>query len=195
MATKQNIIDLIASQYTVIGTESVDTDLTGSNTERTFYRIPVLEFGKDSTDVDIVMEKNIVFVVYDEGGASEKAALYKQDTYGTADRGMITQSNDLINAYRISIGEVLLKRVRAAMQKTAMGIITTNPSASQVAMAVDVLQSPDEWISLFAAYVGANTTIQSAGSAATDSDILFVVGNGGDAAQVPWVSISAVLFP
>jgi hypothetical protein len=193
MASKQDILDHLNAEYIVQKSE-LNTDLSGDGAN--FYDAIVLEFGKDSTSVDIALQKRITFVVYDEGGAGEKAGIYKKDPGRETERDLVSASGDLIDSYRIINDSNMKHRVEASMLKTAKAVLNDGSApASRKSMAADVLKNPALWLPVFMSYIGLNSTILSAGSGATDTDIDWVCSPGADANQMGWDSISAILFP
>lgn len=191
MATKAEVEAYLAGKYTVQST-ALNNDLTGNGAN--FYDSICLEFG-EATDgtIDLAMQRRVTWVVYDEGGAGENAAIYKDVADNAADKSLATATGALIDQYKIANNTTMIQRVSQAAQKSARDIITEDPGttnhAERLKLAIDVIKNIGEWQTVFSTYVAANATVQSAGGAATDSDLQYVCST-----EFPWTSVAVSIY-
>jgi hypothetical protein len=190
MSTKSDIQTYLNNKYTVQKTES-NTSLSGDGAN--FYDSTCIEWGAASDGTDICLQRRVTWVVYDEGGAGEKAAVYKDIPENQTDKSITSPAGSLLDEYKIAHDVSMIKRIQSGMIYAARNVVneddaTTNHT-ERVKLAIDVIKNPDSWINAFASYVGANATIQSAGGSASDSDIEYVC-----ASEFPWDDFAISIY-
>lgn len=163
--------------------EVLSTNLVETVGDVNRYITNVFTTGQDADAGPIAQKRNVNWYVYDEGGAGE-AAYYGDRNWRNPESKNATGST--LEAMSAIFGNQALRdRTKAAMLKAAFDVLNedagTNNHANRVALAAQAFQAVDTYVDAFMASVANNATVQSAGGAATDNDLQYIVNSNWDA--------------
>lgn len=173
--TKSELLLQLSQKYLVVRTpEIVQAATDGILT----YRVSFFETGKTPKEKPSGLWNSVQFYVFHEGQGDE-SAYYMRGAEQPEAQNTLVSSGTLAEINRVYFSPDMRAIIRGAMLTAAQAVRweaeATPNHAKRAQLAAAMMHDSELYIGLFAAFIALDTTIQAAGGAVTDAQILNVV--------------------